>query len=154
MKDALQVQRVLLVDDNLHGLTARKLILAEQGFQVEIARSGEEAWEMFRRKPFDVVVTDYRMAGMNGVELIGLIRQSDSPARTILLSAFVECLGMTERSTGADQIISKSGREVQDLLRAIRKFTANAPRRRGPRAETGPQTAAPHVKPTGAGSRR
>jgi CheY-like chemotaxis protein len=154
MKDALQVQRVLLVDDNRHGLTARKLILAEQGFHVEVASSGEEAWEMFCRKPFDVVVTDYRMTGMNGVELIALIRGSDSPARTILLSAFAECLGMTERSTGADQILSKSGHEGQDLLRVIRKLTANPPRRRGPGSQTGSQGATPHAKKTGTGRGR
>lgn len=135
-KDAATAFRILLVDDNLHGLTARNLILTEQGFDVQIALSGEEAWEIFSRSHFDVVVTDFRMDGMTGSELIQLIRASDSPARTILLSGFAGTLGMTEKSTGADQIISKSPREIPELLRAVRKLLARPPQKRAPRTQT------------------
>src|SRR5579884_1724859 len=85
-KEVPSVSRVLLVDDNLHGLTARKLILLEQGFDVQVALSGEQAWEMFCGSTYDVVVTDFRMNGMDGVELIARIRASESPASTVLLS--------------------------------------------------------------------
>jgi len=111
-KAVTSLVRILLVDDNLHGLTARKLILSEQGFDVQVAVSGEQAWEMFCVSPYDIVVTDFRMTGMDGVELIARIRASESPASTILLSGFASCLGMTERSTGADQIVSKGTRET------------------------------------------
>ncbi len=52
--------------------------------------SGEEGWEIFQASPFDIVVTDFRMGGMDGMELIRLIRASESPARIVLLSGFVE----------------------------------------------------------------
>jgi ATP-dependent Lon protease len=138
-REATSVSRILLVDDNLHGLTARKLILTEQGFDVQVAVSGEQAWEMFCGSAYDVVVTDFRMGGMDGVELIARIRSSDSPASTILLSGFAACLGMTERSTGADHIICKGTREVQDLLRAVKRLSAHPPRKKGPRSEAAPQ---------------
>ena len=134
-KEVTSASRILLVDDNLHGLTARKLILSEQGFDVQVALSGEQAWEMLSLSPYDVVVTDFRMSGMDGVELIARIRSSDSPASTILLSGFAACLGMTERSTGADQVVCKGAREVQDLLRAVKRLTAHAPRKKGPRSQ-------------------
>lgn len=121
--------RVLLVDDNRHGLTARKVILEEQGYEVSTAQSGEEAWEIFQTKHFDVVVTDFRMGGMDGVQLISLIRSADTTARIVLLSGFAGCLGMTEVSTGADEVIEKSNKEVQELLRAIKRLTARPPRR-------------------------
>jgi CheY-like chemotaxis protein len=141
-KEVTSASRILLVDDNLHGLTARKLILADQGFDVEVALSGEQAWEMFSASPYDIVVTDFRMNGMDGVELIARIRASDSPASTILLSGFASCLGMTERSTGADQVLSKGTREVQDLLRAVKRLTAHPPRRKGPGSQAAPRAMA------------
>ena len=129
--------RILLVDDNSHGLTARKMILLDHGYGVETALSGEEAWEKFQKYSFDIVVTDLRMSGIDGVELIRRIRALQSPARTILLSGFIGCLGMTEQSTGADELICKSNKEVPELLRAIRKL-AIGPRRRNASSQGAP----------------
>jgi CheY-like chemotaxis protein len=128
--------RILLVDDNTRGLTARKMILAEYGYGVETALSGEEAWEIFQRYQFDVVVTDLRMAGIDGVELIRRIRTMDTPTGIILLSGFIDCLGVTAQSIGADELINKSNKEVPELLRAIKKL-AMRPRRRKPGSEHG-----------------
>lgn len=129
-KDDVPAARILLVDDNSHGLTARKMILVDHGYGVETALSGEEAWEIFQKHHFDIVVTDLRMSGIDGVELIRRIRASDVPARTILLSGFIGCLGLTEQTTGADELISKSNKEVPELLRAIRKLAVQPRRRR------------------------
>jgi len=120
---------ILLVDDNIHGLTARRVILQEQGYAVETALSGEEAWETYQKTTFDIVVTDFRMSGMDGLELMRLIRATNAPTRIILLSGFVGCLGMTEKSTGADEVISKSNREVQDLLRSVKRLSTRPPKR-------------------------
>src|ERR1700744_4875405 len=130
-KEEARPVRVLLVDDNVHGLTARNMILLDHGYEVETARNGEEAWEIFQIHHFDVVVTDLRMSGIDGVELIRLIRESGSPARFILLSGFVGCLALTEKSTGADEVIAKSNKEVPELLRAIGKLSVT-PRRKPP----------------------
>jgi CheY-like chemotaxis protein len=135
-KDELPAARILLVDDNSHGLTARKMILVDHGYGVETALSGEEAWEIFQKHHFDIVVTDLRMSGIDGVELIRRIRAMGSPARTILLSGFIGCLGLTEKSTGADELICKSNKEVPELLRAIRHL-ASRPRRRKAGSQSG-----------------
>ena len=127
--DPVPPARILLVDDNHLGLVARKMILQEQGYGVDTALSGEEAWEIFQKTRFDVVVTDYRMGGMDGLQLIRLIRSSESPARIVLLSGFIECLGMTEESTGADEVLRKSNKEVPELLRAVKKLLHHPPRR-------------------------
>ena len=72
------------------------------------------------------MVTDYKMPGMNGIELIGLIRKAATPARIILLSGRIHDLGLTEKSTRADELISKSNKEVPELLRAIKKLAVRA----------------------------
>ena len=79
---------------------------------VQIAANGEEGLKLFEAAKFDVVVTDYRMPRMNGVELIQRIRMVDPDARIILLSGFVEPLGLTEENTGADAVITKSANEA------------------------------------------
>lgn len=136
-KDSVAAARILLVDDNARGLTARRMILADHGYGVETALSGEEAWEIFQKHRFDVVVTDLRMGGIDGMELIRRIRATDVPARIILLSGFIDCLGLTVESSGADELINKSNKEIPELLRAIRKLAAH-PRRRAPGAQRGP----------------
>jgi CheY-like chemotaxis protein len=136
-KDDVPAARILLVDDNVRGLTARKMILTDLGYGVETALSGEEAWEIFQVNQFDVVVTDLRMGEMDGMELIRRIRATDAPTGIILLSGFVNCLGLTPESTGADELINKSNKEVPELLRAVRKLAAR-PRRKKPASERGP----------------
>ena len=46
------------------------MILEDAGYGVETALSGEDAWELFQKTQFDVVVTDFRMGNMDGLQLI------------------------------------------------------------------------------------
>lgn len=135
--DSVSPAAILLVDDNPNGLTARRMILEEEGFSVTTSGNAEDAWALFQQQRFDVVVTDYRLPGMNGGELIRLIRAGDSPARIILLSGFIGVLGLNQENTGADELILKSHKEVQDLLRVVRKLAHQSPRRRPPSPENG-----------------
>jgi CheY-like chemotaxis protein len=137
--DPVSSLAILLVDDNPNGLTARRMILEEHGFTVTTAANAEDAWAIFQQARFDIVVTDYRLEGMNGGDLIRLIRASDSPARVILLSGFIGVLGLNEENTGADELILKSNKEVPELLRAVRKLAHHAPRRRPPTPARGKQ---------------
>lgn len=117
---------VLLVDDSRDGLLVRRALLEEQGFLVQIAPSGEEGLKIFDRCHFDVVVTDFRMPSMNGVEFIGSIRERSPEARIVLLSAMVETLGLTEQNTGADAVVAKNATEASTLVRAVKRL-ANRP---------------------------
>jgi CheY-like chemotaxis protein len=113
---------ILLVDDNRDGLLVRRSLLEEIGCCVHIAANGEEGLKLFQASRFDVVVTDYRMPRMNGGELIQRIRLLDPNARIILLSGFVEPLGLTEQNTGADAIITKSANEPAHLVRWVKRL--------------------------------
>ena len=113
---------VLLVDDNRDGLLVRRSLLEEIGCCVQIAINAEEGLKLFQAEKFDVVVTDFRMPRMDGTELIKRIRLLDPNARIILLSGFVEPLGLTEQSTGADAVISKSANEPAHLTRCVRRL--------------------------------
>ncbi len=111
--------QVLLVDDNRHGLAARRSILEELGYGITTCSCPVQAIETFQSKPFDLVVTDYKMPGMDGVELTAKLRAVRPEVPIILISGYVEALGFTEESTGADAVIQKSANEVPQLLRAV-----------------------------------
>jgi CheY-like chemotaxis protein len=128
---------VLLVDDNPDGLLVRRSLLEEIGCRVQIAVNGEEGLTLFEHANFDVVVTDYRMPRMNGGELIRRIRLLDPNARIILLSGFVEPLGLTEQNTGADAVIIKSANEPAHLVRWVKRLM-NRPVRKPPGSHTRP----------------
>jgi len=129
--------QILLVDDNQDGLLARKSLLEELGYCVQIANTAEEGLKLFESTNFDVVVTDYRMPGMNGAEFIGQIRKINANARVILLSGFVEPLGLTESNTAADIVIEKSANEVVHLLRAVKRLINRLGPRKPPAAQRG-----------------
>jgi len=121
---------LLLVDDNPHGLVARRTVLEELGYVVHTGASGEEALKLLADHKVDLVITDFRMPNMDGVELIVRMRELRSDLPVILLSGFVEPLGLTEKSTGADIVLSKSAGEVGLLVRSVRRLLNRQPSRK------------------------
>ena len=113
---------VLLVDDNALGMRARRRVLLDLGFIIETADCAEAAMLAIEAQKFDVVVTDYRMGQMSGVELIAHVKLTTPETRTVLLSAFVDPWGMTADSTGADMVIMKSATETAQLTRVLQSF--------------------------------
>ena len=136
---SISVPNILLVDDCKDGLLVSKALLEEMGCTVQIAINGEEGLKLFENTRFDVVVTDYRMPRMNGVELIQRIRKIDPNARIVLLSKMVEPLALTEESTGANAVIAKSSSEPAHLQRWVRRLSNRAPqkKRTAPAARAG-----------------
>jgi len=131
--------KILLVDDNHDGLVVRRQLLEEIGCHVEIAVCGDEALKLFSSASFDLVVTDYRMPRMNGTELIVRIRALQPEVRIILLSGFVEPLGLTEQNTGANAVIAKSSNEPVQLVRWVKRLLNAPPPRRKPPSREGPK---------------
>jgi CheY-like chemotaxis protein len=123
---------ILLVDDNRDGLIVRRSLLEEVGYRVEIATNGEDGLRLFESSPFDVVVTDYRMPRMDGGELIQRIRQLNPNTRIILLSGFVDPLGLTEQATGADVVIAKTSHEPAHLLSWVKRLINRSTLRKPP----------------------
>lgn len=108
---------ILLVDDNRDGVLARRSVLEELGYRVVSASCGKEALLLTEEHKFDLVVTDYRMSPMDGLELIRELRKRSFGAPIILLSGFAESIGLNTEQTGADLVIQKSANEITTLVR-------------------------------------
>jgi CheY-like chemotaxis protein len=114
--------RILLLDDNSLGLAARRSVLEELGHKVITSGAPHDALELCGKQRFDVVVTDYKMPKMNGIELIGCLRKLYPSTAVILISGFADTLGLDEASTGADVVLQKSNNEVAQLIRAVNRL--------------------------------
>ncbi|MFO0589630.1 MAG: response regulator [Polyangiaceae bacterium] len=100
--------RVLLVDDEGSLLLTLAANLELEGFEVALAGSGEAALEIITREPFDLVLTDIRMPGMNGVELFHRVRRLRPEMPVVLMTAFaVEELVDQALSSGAFTVLPK-----------------------------------------------
>jgi CheY-like chemotaxis protein len=121
---------VLLVDDSRDGLLVRRAVLEEHGLHVQIAHTGEEGLKLLDANTIDVVVAEYRMPAMSGIEFIAKVRQRGSNVRVLLLSAFVDTLGLTEKNTGADAVLAKNSSEAGNLVRTVRRLANRRPPRK------------------------
>ncbi|MEJ2060215.1 MAG: response regulator [Gammaproteobacteria bacterium] len=79
--------RILFVDDEERILRSLKLMFRGQ-YQIETANSGEEAIELLQRQPVDVIVSDQRMPGMQGTEVLRNAREIAPDAVRILLTGY------------------------------------------------------------------
>ena len=121
--------KILCIDDNAHGLNARRVLLERQGHQVAVARSGPEGLKAFRREKADLVIVDYIMPQMNGAEVVRKIKKSAPRLPVILLSGYTETLNLETKVKDADCILSKGTREIPELLNAVQRLLRKAARK-------------------------
>ena len=122
VRNAPKPSRILLVDDNQHGIAARRSVLQELGYQVIPANSANEALSHAEQEKFDLVITDYKMPKMDGLALIYELRQRGFQKPIILLTGFADTLGLRESNTGADAVIQKSANEIAHLVRSTKRL--------------------------------
>ncbi len=92
MADTLVVHpvRILIVDDhpNTATMLARVLSRFEKPVEVLTAAHGDDALRQIGDRMVDILITDFMMPGMNGLELIEKLKGERKPAHTILITAY------------------------------------------------------------------
>ncbi len=80
--------RILLVDDEPRVLSALRRGLRREPVEIESAGSGEEALELLGKGHFALVISDQKMPGMSGVELLAKVRRDWPSTARVLLSGW------------------------------------------------------------------
>jgi DNA-binding NtrC family response regulator len=76
--------QILLIDDELHNREAISLLLGNAGYRVQTAASGEEALEILRKTPFEIVITDLFLPGVSGIDILKKVKD-ESPYTCVIL---------------------------------------------------------------------
>jgi CheY-like chemotaxis protein len=82
------MKTILFVDDNEVLARMSCEILRRHGYRAECSYNGRDALSRFDGESFDLLVTDYRMEGMNGVELAGLVREKAPGIPIIIVTGY------------------------------------------------------------------
>ncbi|MBN2424823.1 MAG: response regulator [Calditrichaceae bacterium] len=83
-------KRLLIVDDEetLTFSLYQSFILSQQDYEVVTANSGEEALKKSRDLPFDLIITDIWMPGINGFDLIRQVKQEQPQTEFVVMTAY------------------------------------------------------------------
>ncbi|MFW5874561.1 MAG: response regulator [Verrucomicrobiota bacterium] len=100
-------KRMLVVDDEDGPRQSLNMIFGDE-FEVTIASSGEEAIRLFAERPFHIVITDIRMRGLSGIDVLREVKKLDKHVEVIVLTAF-ETLETARQaiSLGASEYLKK-----------------------------------------------
>jgi two-component system response regulator HydG len=107
---------ILIVDDEQTNRVALDALLTQEGFGVEQAESGDEALVRLAQGAPDILITDLRMPGMSGVELLERARELYPDLIVLLVTAYADAeTGVRAMQAGAEDYLTKPLR-IEELL--------------------------------------
>ena len=99
---------ILIVDDEKSMREFLKILLVKEGYKVITAQDGDRALELIQKSPVDLVVSDIRMPGISGLELLARIKDHDEDVPVIMITAFASPNDAVQAmKSGAYDYISK-----------------------------------------------
>jgi two-component system sensor histidine kinase and response regulator WspE len=122
-------RRVLVVDDSLTIRELERKLLAQNGYEVEIAVDGVDGWGAVRAGGFDLVITDVDMPRMDGIELVTLIRKDPHLRETpVMIVSYKDREEDRQRGleAGADYYLTKGSFHDQSLVQAVADLIGEA----------------------------
>lgn len=117
-------KRILIADDEPNIVISLEYLMRREGYEVGVARDGDEALEMIRRQPPDLVLLDAMMPGKSGFEVCQQVRADEtlSEVRILMLTAKGRENDMTKgKALGVDAYVVKpfSTRDLAEQVRDI-----------------------------------
>jgi len=119
--------RILLVEDDLDMLDLCSRTLSSEGYLVKTARNGYEAIEMAKREPFDLLLTDIRIPGLNGLDTYRAIKEFAPETIGVIITGYATMETAIEAvKLGFDGLVTKPftpeqlGEEVARALQTRR----------------------------------
>jgi len=113
--------RILLVEDDETALEVFQEALTEYDYEVVTARNGEEAIAKARQQSFDLVVTDVRMPGTDGLQALEEVKAMNPETKSIVVTGYVsEAETLKAMQIGVGEYLKKPFR-LSELLRAVKR---------------------------------
>ena len=113
--------RLLVVDDDKAFRVATAALLRDAGYAVKTVSSGREALEAMRAETFDILLSDLVMEGMNGIELLQVVREEFRPVTVLMVTGFGSIGTAVEAMRlGAHDYLTKPCNNDELLIRVAR----------------------------------
>jgi two-component system response regulator HydG len=126
--------QILIIDDHNAMRDGMVEVLAKAGYGVQGAAGGPEGLAVLERQPVDLVITDFKMAGMNGMEILRKIKESYPEIEVMVITAFGSIeLAVEAMKAGAWDFISKPFSPEELKITAARAADVIRERRRAVR---------------------
>ncbi len=115
------MSKVLVVDDQRNMRTTTSMMLRSAGYEVDEAASGEEACEKATQEPYDLVLTDLKMGGRDGIDVLRHVREHSPLTEVIVMTAYGTIESAVEAMRiGAYDYIQKPFAEEELLVKVER----------------------------------
>lgn len=120
-------KRVLIAEDDIVAAHTLRVALAVDGHSVDVAADGEQAWAMFGKKFHDVVITDFKLPKMDGLELAEAIKRLAPSRPVILITAYADTIGGQKGEVSNVDVLLDKPVSLAKLQQAFQRIFA-APR--------------------------
>jgi DNA-binding NtrC family response regulator len=124
--------RILVVDDEANQRELVSGYLKKQGFEVFTAAGGEPALEIFRQAPMELILTDQRMPGLSGLDLLKAAREINPETQVIVMTAYgkVESAVEAMKAGAADYLakplhLEELRQKIQRIVEQHRLYAEN-----------------------------
>jgi DNA-binding NtrC family response regulator len=84
----MEQRRIMVIDDEKIVGDMAKMSLEQEGYYVETFLNAKPALERLAAEKFDIVVTDYKMKGIDGMEVLKTVKKSHPATKVIMITAF------------------------------------------------------------------
>jgi CheY-like chemotaxis protein len=119
---------ILCIDDYEAGLSARKILLEDEGYEVLTATDGRSGLQLFESHRVDGVILDYQMPGMNGDLVACQMKQLKPRVPILLLSAYIslpeEKLRFFDALVAKDEPLRVFSAAVRELMSKASAFSS------------------------------
>jgi YesN/AraC family two-component response regulator len=108
---------ILIAEDEKLVRELLERTISNEGYSVQTACDGEEAWQMIQEDSFDIIISDAKMPRMNGFDLLRKTKQFNPMIGFIIMTAFGDIYSVKEAMFhGADEYISKPFESIEVAL--------------------------------------
>ncbi len=112
--------QILIVDDEASMRKMLDILLTQEGYEVQTAQSAEAAVDALNLHPFDLVLSDIRMPGLSGIDLLRRLKAEDSQTEVVLMTAYASTESAIEAiKLGAFDYVTKPF-QVDELVNIVR----------------------------------
>lgn len=120
-------QKIMVVDDENIVCSMTKAVLEQEGYYVECFLNAKPALDRLKEEKFDLVITDLKMKGIDGMEVLKTIKTESPGTKVIMITAFASIDSAIEALRGKVDDFFPKPVKFSDLKACIQRLLASEP---------------------------